>query len=213
MGGDDAECERERQALVGCGTRFGYASEVGIDACPGRQCERPLLLLAGLRRDLEGLGGVVRSELPVSGQELDPTEVVCHVTQGVLVATREHGVAKRSERRTSSIEIACPLEQHPVNPGGSDAPEDRPPLVFRVFELAGALDQRNWNSSPANGLREGHVRQRACEHAGLLETLGELERRTRMRLGRRDGGSLHLTRNRRSDREQHAQNGPHDPAA
>ena len=56
----------------------------------------------------------------------------------------------------------------------------------RVFELEGALDERSWNSSPANGLKEGHVRQCACEHAGLLETLGELERRTRMRLGRRD---------------------------
>ena len=128
----------------------------------------------------------MRSELPVSGQALDPTEVGCHVAQGVLVAAREHGVAKRSERRTSSIEIACPLEQHPVNPGGSDASEDRPPLVFRVFELEGALDERSWNSSPANGLKEGHVRQCACEHAGLLETLGELERRTRMSLGRRD---------------------------
>jgi hypothetical protein len=50
--------------------------------------------------------------------------------------------------------------------------------VFRVFfELAGALDERSWNSSPANGLKEGHVRQCAREHAGLLETLGELERR------------------------------------
>ena len=55
---------------------------------------------------------------------LDPTEVVCHVAQGVLVAAREHGVAKRSERRTSSIEIACPLEQHPVHPGRSNASED-----------------------------------------------------------------------------------------
>ena len=56
----------------------------------------------------------------------------------------------------------------------------------RVFELEGALDERSWNPSPANGLEEGHVRQCACEHAGLPETLGELERRTRMRLGRRD---------------------------
>ena len=73
-----------------------------------------------------------------------------------------------------------------MDPGGSDASEDRPPLVFRVLELEGALDERGRNSSPANGLEEGHVRQCACEHAGLPETLGELERRTRMRLGRRD---------------------------
>src|SRR5439155_408431 len=135
---------------------------------------------------LETLGGVVRSELPVSGQALDLTEAGCHVAQGVFVAAREHGVAKLSERRTSSIEIASPLEQHPVNPGGSDASEDRPPLIFRVFELEGALDERSRNASPANGLKEGHVRQCACEHAGLPETLGELERRMRMRLRRRD---------------------------
>jgi hypothetical protein len=104
----------------------------------------------------------------------------------VLVAAREHGVAKRSERRTSTIEVACPLEQHPVNPGGSDASEDRPPLVFRVFEREGALDERSWNSPAANGLKEGHVRERACEHAGLLETLGDLERRTRVSLGSHD---------------------------
>src|SRR5207248_11629863 len=135
-GGDDADYERERQALVGRGTRFGHASEVRIDACLGRQRERALLFLAGLRGDLEALRGVARSELPVSGQALDLTEAGCHTAQGVLVAAREHGVAKPSERRTSSVEIACPLEQHPVNPGGSDASEDRPPLVLRVFELA-----------------------------------------------------------------------------
>ena len=55
-----------------------------------RECTRIL--------DLEGFGGVVRRELPVSGQELDTTEVVCNVSQGVLVAAREHGVAKRTER-------------------------------------------------------------------------------------------------------------------
>src|SRR5205823_9009035 len=63
---------------------------------------------------------------------------------------------------------------------------DRPPLVLSVFELEGALDQRSRNSSPAKGLKKSHVRQCACEHAGLLEALGELERRPRMELGRRD---------------------------
>ncbi len=35
VGGDDADCERERQPLVGRGTRLGHASEVRIDECPG----------------------------------------------------------------------------------------------------------------------------------------------------------------------------------
>ena len=48
VGGDDADCERERQPLVGRGTRFGNAPEVRIDACPGRQCERTLGFLGGL---------------------------------------------------------------------------------------------------------------------------------------------------------------------
>src|SRR6266508_2397824 len=76
VGGDDAECERERQPLVGRGPRFGHASEVRIDECPENQCELALLFLGGLHSDLEALGGVVRSELPVSCQALDPTEVV-----------------------------------------------------------------------------------------------------------------------------------------
>src|SRR5918999_3665187 len=89
VGGDDADCERERLPLVGGGTRFGHAFEVRIDERPRRQCERALFFLGGLHGGLEALVGVARGELPVSGPALDPTEVSQLVAHVVLVAARE----------------------------------------------------------------------------------------------------------------------------
>src|SRR5262245_17174915 len=179
VGWYDPYRERKRQPFLGSGTHFGHASEVGVDERLDIQCVRSLVLLACLHRRVEALIGMADRELPVAGQTLDASEVVDNVGEGVLVAVRERTPPKLSEYRAGAVEIASPFEQHPLNPGGPHTAELRPPLILGV-EFDSALDHFRRNSAPLNGFEEGHIRKRARQHRALTETLGHLERRTRV---------------------------------
>src|SRR5262249_41565653 len=126
---------------------------------------------------------------PVPGEALDAAEMERDVAQGVVVALRENALPERGERPPRGLEIARPLEQHPLDPYGPHPAEERPPLVA-ARQLEGAVEEFGRDAVSPDGLEEGHVGQRAREQRRLAEALRELERGGGVRLRGRDVADL-----------------------